>query len=188
MLAMINNNRIGVDNDSETVTSNAARPKNLCEYVKSRKVMCITFIIIVLVIIITTAIAIVKTKKTNSEEISITEETTIETTEETATEITEKIEITIESPTTSTSTTTSTTPSRVIIDGLGQIYVADHLNDRVMRWCEGKEEGETVVGGNGRGSELNQLNGPVGLSFDDEGNLYVVDSRNHRIQKFETTL
>ncbi|CAF4137054.1 unnamed protein product [Adineta steineri] len=76
----------------------------------------------------------------------------------------------------------------VIIDGLGQIYVADHLNDRVMRWCEGKEEGETVVGGNGRGSELNQLNGPVGLSFDDEGNLYVVDSRNHRIQKFETTL
>ena len=59
--------------------------------------------------------------------------------------------------------------------------MADHLNDRVMRWCEGKDEGEIVVGGN-------QLSCPYGLSFDDEGNLYVVDFLNHRIEKFEIIL
>ncbi|CAF0991693.1 unnamed protein product [Adineta steineri] len=61
-------------------------------------------------------------------------------------------------------------PQGVIIDYLGQIYVADRENDRIMRWCEGK--GEVAVGGNG---EENQSNGPPGLSLDDEGNLYVVD-------------
>ncbi|CAF1279988.1 unnamed protein product [Adineta steineri] len=54
-----------------------------------------------------------------------------------------------------------------------------------MRWCEGKEEGEVVVGGNG---ERNQLNLPSGLSFDDKGNLHVADYDNHRIVKFEIIL
>ncbi|CAF1353562.1 unnamed protein product [Adineta steineri] len=54
-----------------------------------------------------------------------------------------------------------------------------------MRWCEEKEEGEILVGGNGKG---NQLNCPMGLSFDDEGNLYVADYYNHRIEKFEIML
>ncbi|CAF4278143.1 unnamed protein product, partial [Adineta steineri] len=56
---------------------------------------------------------------------------------------------------------------------------------RIMRWCEGKEEGEVVVGGNSKGNQSSQLNGPVGISFDGEGNLYVADYFNHRIQKFE---
>ncbi|CAF0985291.1 unnamed protein product, partial [Adineta steineri] len=61
-------------------------------------------------------------------------------------------------------------------------------NDRIMRWCEGKEEGEIVVGGNGHGNQSNQLNGPIDLSFDGEGNLYVADFGNHRIEKFEVIL
>ncbi|CAF1467691.1 unnamed protein product, partial [Adineta steineri] len=79
-------------------------------------------------------------------------------------------------------------PAGVIVDDLGQIYVADSSNHRVMRWCEGKEEGEIVVGGNGEGSQSNQLDYPCGLSFDDEQNLYVSDRLNHRIQKFEIIL
>ncbi|CAF4170385.1 unnamed protein product, partial [Adineta steineri] len=71
---------------------------------------------------------------------------------------------------------------------LGQTYVADRGNHRVMRWCEGDEEGEVVVGGNGQGNQSNQLNLPSGLSFDDEENLYVVDQLNHRIQKYEKIL
>ncbi|CAF1004782.1 unnamed protein product [Adineta steineri] len=55
------------------------------------------------------------------------------------------------------------------------------VNNRVIRWCEGDKEGEIVVGGNGKG---NQLNIPTGLSFDNEENLYVVDGNNHRIQKY----
>ncbi|CAF1491647.1 unnamed protein product [Adineta steineri] len=76
-------------------------------------------------------------------------------------------------------------PQGVIVDDLGQIYIADCWNDRIVRWCEGEEEGEIVVGGNRRG---NQLNRPMGLCFDDEENLYVVDYLNHRIQKFEIIL
>ncbi|CAF5162068.1 unnamed protein product, partial [Rotaria sp. Silwood1] len=33
-----------------------------------------------------------------------------------------------------------------------------------------------------------QLNGPVGLSSDRHGNLYVADYENHRVQKFEIAL
>ncbi len=73
----------------------------------------------------------------------------------------------------------------VIVDQLGQIYVADFWNHRVMRWCKGAKEGTIVVGGNGVGKQSNQLNYPEGLSFDREGNLYVADYNNHRIQKFE---
>ncbi|CAF1387358.1 unnamed protein product, partial [Adineta steineri] len=51
--------------------------------------------------------------------------------------------------------------------------------------CEGKEEGEIVVGGNGEGNQPNQLHHPFDLFFDDEGNLYVADAGNNRIQKFE---
>ncbi|CAF4258079.1 unnamed protein product, partial [Adineta steineri] len=67
-------------------------------------------------------------------------------------------------------------------------YVADFGHHRVIRWCEGKGEGEIVVGGNGKGHQSNQLSYPFDLSFDDEGNLYVVDWENHRIEKFETVL
>ncbi|CAF1164520.1 unnamed protein product [Adineta steineri] len=79
-------------------------------------------------------------------------------------------------------------PQGVIVDHLGQIYVADGGNERVMRWCEGKEEGEIVVSGNSLGNQPNQFYGPNGLSFDDEGNLYVADYWNRRIQKFERSL
>jgi hypothetical protein len=44
-----------------------------------------------------------------------------------------------------------------------------------MSWPKGSKEGSIVVGGNGQGNELNQLNHPKGLSFDRQGNLYVVD-------------
>jgi sugar lactone lactonase YvrE len=63
--------------------------------------------------------------------------------------------------------------------------VADMNNHRVMRWCKGAKEGTIVVGGNGKGKQSNQFNGPVGLSFDRQGNLYVADYWNRRIQKFE---
>ncbi|CAF1172565.1 unnamed protein product [Adineta steineri] len=78
--------------------------------------------------------------------------------------------------------------NRVIVDHLGQIYVADCGNDRLIRWYERKEEGGIVVGGNGHGNQSDQLNCPMGLSFDAEGNLYVTDSWNHRVERFEIIL
>ncbi|CAF4965525.1 unnamed protein product, partial [Rotaria magnacalcarata] len=50
---------------------------------------------------------------------------------------------------------------------------------------EGAKKGSIVVGGNGYGNESNQLFYPMGLSFDQQRNLYVADSANNRIEKFE---
>ena len=46
-----------------------------------------------------------------------------------------------------------------------------------MRWSKGATQGSIVVGGNGQGEGINQFNGPVGLSFDRQGNLYVADGK-----------
>ncbi|CAF4756949.1 unnamed protein product, partial [Rotaria sp. Silwood2] len=51
-----------------------------------------------------------------------------------------------------------------------------------MRWLKGATEGQILVGGKGAGSEPDQLNEPIGLSFDRYGNLFVVDAYNHRVQ------
>jgi hypothetical protein len=53
-----------------------------------------------------------------------------------------------------------------------------------MRWVKGAREGSVIVGGNGRGRQWNQLDRPEGLSFDQHGNLYVIDAGNHRVQEF----
>jgi hypothetical protein len=62
--------------------------------------------------------------------------------------------------------------------------VADGWNARIMRWVKGATQGSIIVGGNGRGVQSNQLNDPIGLSFDRHGILYVVDWGNARVQKF----
>ncbi|CAF4425972.1 unnamed protein product, partial [Rotaria magnacalcarata] len=78
-------------------------------------------------------------------------------------------------------------PQGIFVDTLGTLYVADSLNDRVIRWTQGDKKQDTViVGGNGRGAGANQFNVPIGLSFDRQGNLYVVDWNNNRVQRFST--
>src|ERR1700722_352234 len=47
------------------------------------------------------------------------------------------------------------------------------------------QHGQTVVGGNGQGFGLNQLNSPFGLFVDDKQAIYVVDFGNHRIVKWD---
>jgi DNA-binding beta-propeller fold protein YncE len=79
-------------------------------------------------------------------------------------------------------------PRGVIVDDLGNVYVADSDNHRIMRWPKGSIEGNIILGGNGYGKQSNQFNYLRGLSFDRHGNLYVVDHSNHRIQKFNIVL
>ena len=75
-------------------------------------------------------------------------------------------------------------PMGIVVDHLGNVYVADANTSQVFYWIKGKNEGRVVVGENKGGSGTNQLKYPTDLSFDKEGNLYVVDTLNHRVQKF----
>ncbi|CAF3427270.1 unnamed protein product [Rotaria socialis] len=76
-------------------------------------------------------------------------------------------------------------PNGIFVDTLGTLYVADTWNHRVMRWTQGDKKQSTVVaGGNGEGKGANQFSNPIGLSFDLQGNLYVVDNENNRVQRF----
>lgn len=79
------------------------------------------------------------------------------------------------------------TPSGVFVDGVGNIYIADRGNSRIQRWAAYDTIGTTIVGNvtNSIGSNLTQINQPTALTIDINGALYVADSRNNRILKFE---
>jgi hypothetical protein len=53
-----------------------------------------------------------------------------------------------------------------------------------MSWPKGTTQDSVVVGGNEGGEQPNQFNTCCGLSFERQGNLYVIDYSNHRVQKF----
>ncbi|CAF1216270.1 unnamed protein product [Adineta steineri] len=68
------------------------------------------------------------------------------------------------------------------------VYIADSDNDRIVQWKLNSNTGQVIAGKNGQGNQSNQLNFPIGLSFDNEENLYVVDRNNDRVQKYEKNL
>ena len=74
-------------------------------------------------------------------------------------------------------------PTGVVLDGNGYIFITDTSNNRVIG---SGPSGYRCIAGCSRlsGSAPDQLFRPRGLSFDSFGNLFVVDGRNERIQKF----
>ena len=80
-----------------------------------------------------------------------------------------------------------TDPNSVAVDGAGYVYIADETNHRIQRFPPGSTSatnGTTVAGGNGPGFAANQLKSPWGVAVDGDGNVYVADRHNHRIQMF----
>ena len=85
-----------------------------------------------------------------------------------------------------------TWPTGIAVAGDGNVYCADeHENkvmffppDRVFPFPEYDPDGERLGDWGESGSEPGQLDSPNGLAFDAEDNLYVVDSRNDRVQLF----
>jgi hypothetical protein len=58
----------------------------------------------------------------------------------------------------------------------------------MIRWFKGSNDGQIIVGGNEEGSESDQREVPMDLSFDRQGNLYVTDFGYNRVQKFDIDL
>ena len=69
----------------------------------------------------------------------------------------------------------------IFVDSHGFVYVADTESDRVLQFAPGSSSGTVVAGGNGRGSDLHQLNRPSSVYVDSKGMVYVSDQYNHRI-------
>jgi hypothetical protein len=75
-------------------------------------------------------------------------------------------------------------PSGMVIDGSGNIYIADTFNNRVQEWAPGATAGVTVAGGNGAGSGTNQLDQSGAVFVDSAGDVYVADAGNNRVQEW----
>ena len=76
-------------------------------------------------------------------------------------------------------------PQGIFVDAAGNLFIADQLNNRVVRWVPGATSGVLVAGGTS-GAELNQLNGPRAVYVGIDGMLYVVDQGNRRILRYAT--
>ena len=84
----------------------------------------------------------------------------------------------------STSTLLSN-PMDVVLDSMGNMYVADTNNARIQFFRAGQSNGTTIAGVTGSpGSTSNLLSGPYSVTIDSQLNVYVADYHNYRVQQF----
>lgn len=77
-------------------------------------------------------------------------------------------------------------PTYLIFDPDNNMYVADAINHRIQFFLAGQTNATTIAGvASLFGSTSQLLYIPYGIAFDSDFNLYVADTTNHRIQKFQ---
>ena len=69
-------------------------------------------------------------------------------------------------------------PNGIFVTDDFDLYVADYTNNRIQRFRLGQSNATTVAGGT---SGTISLNGPVGVTLDVDGYLFIVDAYNHRV-------
>lgn len=86
-------------------------------------------------------------------------------------------------------------PFHLFVDGAGRLWVADLLNNRVLRFDNAsfKSTGASADGvlgqpdftKNSTGTTSAKMNGPSGVIVDQFGRLFVADANNHRVLRFD---
>ncbi|CAF0747240.1 unnamed protein product [Adineta steineri] len=74
-------------------------------------------------------------------------------------------------------------PSAIVLDADKYLFIVDRDNHRIIR--SGSNDIRCIIGCNGKGSQSHQISSPTSLSFDSYGNIFITDSGNDRIQKFD---
>jgi hypothetical protein len=74
-------------------------------------------------------------------------------------------------------------PTGIVLDTQNYLFIVDSNNHRVVG--SGPNGFRCLVGCHRSGSQLAQLSFPSSLSFDRYGNIFVIDQKNNRIQKFQ---
>ena len=76
-------------------------------------------------------------------------------------------------------------PHGLVLDPMGNVYVADENNQRIQLFLPSQLNGTTIAGVTGvLGSTSLVFNGPCALTIDNQFNLFVADIYNYRVQKF----
>ncbi|CAF1501389.1 unnamed protein product [Adineta steineri] len=65
---------------------------------------------------------------------------------------------------------------------INEISIISLIKPKLNKW---KQNAITVVGGNGRGQKLNQLDRPDGMFIDKNKNIFIADGENHRIVEWK---
>ena len=85
-----------------------------------------------------------------------------------------------------------TWPAGIALDSDGWVYVSDEFEniirkfdpDKTLPYPDADPDNEAVAKWGSTGTDEGMLNGPSGIHFDSEDTLFVVDSRNDRVQQF----
>ena len=76
-------------------------------------------------------------------------------------------------------------PEGIGVDVIGNFYVPDRYNNRIQFFPVDQFDGLTIAGVTGlSGSNASLLSAPMEVIVDNQLNLYVSDTNNHRVQKF----
>lgn len=65
------------------------------------------------------------------------------------------------------------------------LYISNYFGHSITRWKIGDSTGTFIAGSAGQnGSSSTQFSSPSTVALDNEGNMYVADTKNHRVQLF----
>jgi hypothetical protein len=77
-------------------------------------------------------------------------------------------------------------PTSIVLDADRNLYIVDSENHRVIFVAVDFSQHRCLVGCSGNaGWELYKMNGPTGISFDSSGNMFISDTNNKRLLKFD---
>ncbi|CAF4018380.1 unnamed protein product [Adineta steineri] len=74
-------------------------------------------------------------------------------------------------------------PTAITLDAEKYLFIVDNNNHRIVG--SSLNGFQCLVGCYGMGPQSNQLNSPLSFSFDRSGNMFITDTSNSRIQKFQ---